>query len=327
VSDTVFSRLTRYASPSLWREWAGEFAWQATAPDHTIARDKLTWPVSDRDLERISIRWPNKASYPYLPRKAMGDQVLAALRRFLPVAEVPLEQPFDKCINIEVTIDGRTHMVVIETSDYAPLNETAYEKADLHFKMEFSKEGYGHRPRLLPGGYVNADSVIYKYLPRLRQMRDEQPPEFEVYGRYGLSMEKRRRPIELLRATTSFAYYGGTGKVRYSKYLQEAALSRICIDLPSMSSVTWRMIDLLAIGSCIVGPPHTNQMQVPFENGVHVAYCREDYSDLIEVCRHYLDHEAEARKLVVQSRSFFDTYLHRDQLAAYYIHQCLKHLS
>src|SRR5690606_14672704 len=143
---------------------------------------------------------------------------------------------------------------------------------------------------------------------------DTATPRYQVAGRYGLSMEKRRKPLEILRASTRFELYGGEGKVRYSRYLRETALARVCIDLPSMSSITFRMIDYLAIGTCIVGPPHTNQMQVPFEEGVHVAYCKPDYSDLEDVCAYYLEHEDERRRLIANSRAFFDRYLHRDQL-------------
>jgi hypothetical protein len=216
---------------------------------------------------------------------------------------------------------------MVETSDYAALNEAAYENAALYFKMEYDKNGYGNRDRLLPGGYTPNDLSLYRYLPRLRKLRDEKPPRYEVSGRYGLSLEKRRLPIEILRRSTRFRYYGGEGKVRYSRYLREVARSKVCIDLPSMSSVTFRMIDYLAIGSCIVGPPHTNLMIKPFVPGVHVAYCRPDYSDLEDICLYYLNHEAERRALVRRSREFFDTYLHPDQLGAYYVHHILARLA
>jgi hypothetical protein len=313
----------RYLTPRIWRDRMVEFLWRREG-DHAIPRERLTWVIGSEDLRRIRFRWPRGSNIQSEGRRAMGNQIAAALKRFVPVEEAHLQQQYDKCINAEVIVDGHVHQMIVETSDYAPLNERAYDESAIHFKMEFSKDGYGDRPHLFPGGYVTADAVIYKYLARLRRIRDELPPLYQVYGRYGLSMEKRRKPLEMLRSTDAFEFYGGEGKVRYRGYLEEAARSAICIDLPSMSSVTWRMIDLLAIGSCIVGPPHTNQMQVPFVDGTHVAYCKSDYSDIISVCRRYLDDEVKRRDLVRQSREFFDTYLHRDQLASYYIHCCLK---
>jgi hypothetical protein len=235
---------------------------------------------------------------------------------------VDLPQPYDRVVNFEVVVERQRRLVMIETSDYPELNERAHSDADLHFKMEYSIAGYGPRDRLLPGGYVPADPSLFRYLGFLRRLRDDARALYEVYGRYGLSLEKRRTPMAILRNSTRFAFYGGEGKVRYSRYLQELARAQICIDLPSMSSITFRMIDSLAIGSCIVGPPHTNQMQVPFVDGMHVAYCAPDYSDLEEVCANLLADESTRRSMIANSRAFFDRYLHPTQLGAYYLHHC-----
>lgn len=312
----------RLASPSAWWERAGDVALKLSAPDVNVPPERLTWPVEKHDLDRMAIHWPEGAKH-----SVMGKQLVAAFRRFVHVEIRSIPQPHRGCISITVVIDGEPRNVVIEISDFAPLDEDAYKQADLHFKMEYSKEGYGERLRLLPGGYINGSSDLYAYLPYLRRMRDSLPPRFQVYGRYSLSMEKRRKPLKILHAATGFRFTGGEGKVRYRKYLEEVARSQICIDLPSMSSITWRMVELLAVGSCIVGPPHTNRMQVPFVDRVHVAYCRPDYSDLEEVCMYYLENEDKARELVRNSREFFDTYLHRDQLAMYYLYHCLKALA
>jgi len=313
-------------SPTTWSERVLEQYWQLL-PGGVVDPVTFTWPVDRDALREVQIRWPNGRSYAWAPRKAWGDQVRDALRRFVSVVETDLPQPYQGVVNFEFARGGRTSRVMVETSDYAPLNEAAYRDADLHFKMEFAIEGYGERDRLLPGGYINNDPAIYRYLPKLRAIRDTAPPIHEVHGRFGLSMEKRRRPMEILRASTKFRFFGGEGKVRYRRFLEEVARSRVCIDLPSMSSITFRMVDYLAIGSCIVGPPHTNRLLMPLQEGVHCAYCRPDYSDLEAVCEHYLTHEDERLALVKNSRAFFDAYVHRDQMASYYLRHCLTRLA
>lgn len=312
--------------PRVWAQRAIEAWWQAMPG--RLDPVTYTWPVSAEECRDVLIRWPDKASYRWPPRRIWGDQVLGALRRHVRCEETDLPQPFDGVITFEAIICGRRWRINVETSDYAPLNEEAYAACDLHFKMEYALEGYGERDHLVPGGYVNADAAIYAYLPRLRALRDHAPPKYEVHGRFGLSMEKRRRPMEILRASRRFRFFGGEGKVRYRQFLVEVARSKVCIDLPSMSSVTFRMIDYLAIGCCIVGPPHTNRMIVPFQDRVHCAYCRPDYSDLEDVVAYYLDpaNEEERLALVRNSRAFFDAYLHRDQLATYYVRQMLDRL-
>lgn len=309
-----------YTQPRFWLDKGTELAWRAL-PGPTLPPPKLTWPVDREALRDVVVRWP---WVEWKARRMIGVQVRHWLSQYVRTVDADIPQPHERVIVFEVEIRGRRHTVMVETSDYAELNEAAYADAELYFKMEFSKDGYGDRERLRPGGYTPNDLAIYSYLPRLRAMRDHAPPLYEVSGRYGLSMEKRRVPMEILRNSTRFRFYGGEGKVRYSRYLREVARSRVCIDLPSMSSVTFRMIDYLAIGTCIVGPPHTNKMIEPFIDGVHVAYCRPDYADLEEVCVRYLEDEDARRALVRNSRNFFDTYLHPVQLGAYYLHHMLR---
>jgi hypothetical protein len=317
--------LRSLVSPATWSERVLERYWQLF-PGGSVDPVTLTWPVDRAALGEARIRWPNASSYAWSPRKIWGDQVRDALRRYVRLEEADVPQPYQGVVNFEFVLGSRTSRVMVETSDYAPLNEDAYRDADLHFKMEFSLEGYGERDRLLPGGYINNDVAIYRYLPKLRAIRDQAPPLHDVHGRFGLSLEKRRRPMEILRASSRFRFYGGVGKVRYRRFLEEVARSRVCIDLPSMSSITFRMVDYIAIGSCIVGPPHTNRLLMPFQNGVHCAYCQPDYSDLEEVCAYYLAHEDERLALVRNSRAFFDAYVHRDQMASYYLKHCLERL-
>lgn len=311
--------IANHLRPLTWYDRARELAWRIR-PDAAPEATELTWYLDSALIRRMHIRWPRYIPSAY--RTAIGNQVLGALRRHARVEIVDLPQNYDRVINIEAVLAGERRLIMIETSDYPEVNEQALADADLHFKMEFRREGYGGRERLLPGGYVPADSSLYRYLGWLRRLRDETSPTYEVYGRYGLSLEKRRRPMEILRSSNRFAFYGGHGKVRYSRYLQELAQAKICIDLPSMSSITFRMIDSLAIGCCIVGPPHTNQLQAPFIDGVHVAYCSPDYSDLEDVCARLLADETTRQALIANSRAFFDRYIHPVQLGAYYLHHC-----
>jgi spore maturation protein CgeB len=39
-----------------------------------------------------------------------------------------------------------------------------------------------------------------------------------------------------------------------------------------------------------------------FQDGVHVARCKQDLSNLIELCQHYLDHEEERVRLAKAAR-------------------------
>jgi hypothetical protein len=55
----------------------------------------------------------------------------------------------------------------------------------------------------------------------------------------------------------------------------------------------------------------------------HVAYTKKDLSDLLELCDYFLRNPLERQRLAANAQSFFDRYLHRDQLAAYHLHSIL----
>ena len=69
---------------------------------------------------------------------------------------------------------------------------------------------------------------------------------------------------------------------------------------------------------------HHTALHVPLEEGKHIVYVKDDLSDLIDLCRFYLDNSASREDLRQNSRAYFDKYLHRDQLAAYYLYSFIK---
>ncbi len=295
--------------------------WRREAP-HSIEPNQLTWPVDRETLNRAVVAWPS--GYDMQIRNMWGDQIRRGLERFVRVERRDIPQTHKGVIEFWFTVGRRRLRVSIDTSDYPRLKETAYDDCDLHFKLQHLKEGYGDRDRLLPGAFVNADPVVYRYLRRLRAARDTMTDAFEVYGRFELTMDKRRVPLEILAGSDRFRFQGGQGKVRYSRYLREVARSAVCIDLSGTANITFRLYDYLAVGACIVGPRHTCQFQYPLVEGEHVAYCKDDFSDLENVCERYLRNDADRKRLIRNSRAFFDSYLHRDQVATYYLHHCLR---
>jgi hypothetical protein len=311
-------------SPQYWSGRAVDAYWRWQAPGESQPA-VLTWPLDRELLREVTIIWP--AIYEWAPFRHWGEQLRSALSRFVPTTIGDVPQPYKGVIVFTLTHRARQFRVNVEVSDYLDLNEAAYDHADLHFKMQYRLEGYGERDRLVAGGYLNNHPDIYAFLPRLRALRDQAPPLYDVHGRFGLSFEVRRKALEILGASPAFRFLGGQTKVRYGSFLREIARARICIDLPGYGPIAFRLVDYLAIGSCVIGPPHAARLHVPLEDRVHVVYCKPDYSDLEELCVYYLRHDQERDALVRNSRRFFDTYLQRDQLAAYYWNRCIRLLA
>jgi hypothetical protein len=228
---------------------------------------------------------------------------------------------------MKLVLDGTQHDVAIDYSDYTPLNGDCAERCPIYFKMQYQRGGYGLE-HIVPGGFVPGSLDLYAYLSRLRRARDRRAFRHDVYGRFALDYQGslRGRAIALLSATDRLDYAGGERLVRYSRFLRDVSRTKICIDLPGNGDFCFRLIDCLAVGSCVIGPRHGTALHVPLVDGQHIVYTKDDLSDLIELCAYYLNHDAEREAIAQRSREFFDKYLSASQLAAYYLHIALEHV-
>jgi len=190
--------------------------------------------------------------------------------------------------------------------------------------MQFDKHGYG-RSKVVPGGYVPDGKRLYFHLKRLRKLRDKREYRFDVNARFSLNYapEIRKKAITLLSEQAKFGFEGGVKTLPYIDFLREAAQSRICIDLPGLGPLCFRLMNYLAIGSFVIAYPHQSLLHVPLVDREHIVYCKEDFSDLVDLCEYYIKNDAERERIASNARAFFDSNLHKDNLVRYYLYQIL----
>lgn len=287
----------------------------------------LSFPIDAALLRATRVRWPRTLEWP------TAENYVGALRtglaRLVPVDLVDGIEQGHGLVNIELVVEGRPHAVTIDYFDHFDhINTSRTSRSCVYFKMQFHRDGYRF-PNVVPGGFVTGNLLTYQYIAPVRKMAAKRPRLYDVFGRFGLTFarEIRQEAIGRLREQTFFHYEGGAKLVRYSRSLEEASLSRIVIDLPSNSDFCFRLIDYFSVGACTVAWPHRTVLHVPIESGKHIVYCREDFADLIDMCRFYLKHEDKRQAVAQASREYFDRYLHRDQLAAYYLQTALRFIS
>ena len=305
------------------RDRAVEVALQKFSPGAPAVNQH--WRVSDEELDDVVIRWPS--SYQWPTARLWVDTLLYGFKSRARVEFAELSQPYRGTVIFQFVVDGHTHEVAIDYSDYAEINQESVARCALYFKMQHSREGYGYA-NVLPGGYVAGGRKIYLHLSRLRRLRDTRNFEFDVYGRFSteLAGETRRRAVELLTDQNQFRFEGGLRKVKYLDFLKEIARAKICIDLPGEGDLCFRLINYLAVGACIVGPPPRTTLHAPLVDRVHMAYAKPDLSDLIDLCSYYLENDEAREEMSRNSRRFFDEHLHKDNLTAYYLRSCLDRL-
>jgi len=305
------------------RDSAVEAALRTWATGATVINS--SWAIDAEELQDVRIRWP--AHYQWPTARFWVDTILYGLRQRVPLELAEIPQPYRGTVIFQFVREGQSHDVAIDYSDYLEINEDSASRCPVYFKMQHLRGGYD-RGNVLPGGYVCDSRKIYPHLARLRRLRDRRQFEFDVCGRFSteFARETRRRAVDLLSNQSYFRYEGGLKKVKYLAFLKEVARARVCIDLPGEGDFCFRLMNYMAVGACIVGPRPRTTLQAPLIDRVHIAYTKDDLSDLVDVCRYYLEHESEREEMCLNSRRFFDEYLHKDNLSAYYLRSCLDRL-
>lgn len=323
VADT-FARLERRRTFEEWKDLAIEMLW-LLAPAAPSGAAPL-WPLDVERLRRVVLRWPAVYEWPLIA-KSVGP-LCAAFRRYVPVEVTGVPQPYQGVVMLQWASDGAVYDLALDYSDSPALHEACATKSAVYFKMQYLRDGYGE-PHVLPGGFVPWHAHLYRYLPRLRAARDRQAFAYDVYGRFGLEFarEIREEAVRRLTAQSRFHYEGGLATKRYSRFLREVAQARVCIDLPGKGDFCFRLVDYLAVGACVVGPHHRTVLPAPLVDRQHIAFARDDLSDLVELCEYYLNDAPAREAMGRRARDYFDRVLHRDQLVAYYLSSCQERLS
>jgi hypothetical protein len=315
-------------SSSTYKNLAIDAAWRMRRPP--AAPPALTWPLDADRLAGVIARWPTSYLSGALGLQPAGQSRMArrlsslrfAMSRMVETEIVDIPQPYKSIVLIEVMVDGTPYEVAIDQSPYLGVNDECAERCLLYFKRHHRLEVYPHA-NVLPGGFAPLKhEALHGHLHHLRRTNRQR---HDVYARFSphFSPEIRGSALQRLAAQTRFAFEGGNQLVMYSQYLRDIAGSRVCIDLPGEGPFTYRLVEYLAVGSCIVAYPHKARLHVPLRDREHIAYTKEDLSDFVELCDYFLRHPVERQRLAANAQSFFDRYLHRDQLAAYHLHSIL----
>jgi Glycosyl transferases group 1 len=295
----------------------------------------ISFPLDRAALEGAYIEWP--ATYAYSSAGRCVGYLKSGLAAHLPMRTVPVSVADSgneaKPVTFRLIVRGQSYPVTIDYCDYMDqLYPEDLRDSLVYFKMQYRSRGYADvtsdSDRILPGGYINGPDHVYQYLGYLRAEAAKKEYTSDVFGRFGLmfAREIREKANQLLTEQKYFRYRGGLVMTRYLNFLRECAQARICLDLPSNSDFTFRLVDYLSVGCCVIGPKHRTRFHVDLEDRKNIVYVSRDLSDLVDTCRYYLEHDAEREAIRAQAGLYFDRYLHRDQLASYYLSESLSRI-
>jgi len=277
--------------------------------------------VGTDDLASMLIEWPT--TYGWHSAARWVDPIRSGLSRYIVVCSTAIPQPPTTAVLVYFYFRGSRHNVIIDYSDYPDRILTEWlENCLVYLKMQYLREGYGH-DRIVHGMYIPTGNLaMYRYLPRLRRLRDTcTRPKYDVYGRFGMRRANpvRQQAIQRLCEQDRFRFQGGGKLLALTRSLSEITQAKVCIDLPGSGPFCHRLVDYLAIGSCVVAYPHAAVFDPPLVDHTHIVYCKPDFSDLVDLCDYYVTHKEERQAIAGQARAYFDTYLHKDCIAVKYI--------
>jgi Glycosyl transferases group 1 len=316
-SNTRIGMRKRQSKIFDWRSWiacAADFGWRVAAPCAQPALSHTNPELS------VIVTWPSKYQHPNAA--PFVESLLAGLATMGRVHRAYIPQPYEGIVLLTVDAGYGPQRVAIDYFDFTHVNEQCVREVDVYFKMQYRRQGYGANfSHVIPGGYVASSMYVYRYWCYLRRLHRQGKPIADVFGRFGLryATEVRARAIEILTSDPRVAFAGGTSSRKYTWYLREMARARVCLDLPGQGPFCYRLVEALAMGSCVVGPPHETALPVRLRPGVEIVHCAPDLSDLADLCAYYVHNAAACASVGRAAAQYFDEHLHPLALAAYYV--------
>jgi Glycosyl transferases group 1 len=273
------------------------------------------------------IGWPAGQLWP--GSHFVVDQVASGLRAAGARVELREIRAYrDDVLLAELDDGDATFQFAVDFDDLPDVADEVADQVLVYFKHQFAAGGYG-RDNVIPAGYLPANKLIYRYLPLLRSLRATRRFRYDVHGRFGLrygGVEMRKQAVEILSSRTDFSYQGGLfrysggpDKPPYRDYLFEIPRARVCVDMPGKGDLCHRLVDYMAVGACVVTPPHGVELPVPLLDGVHVVRCAADLSDLGDICAELLRDDETRERIARNARDYFDRHLHPRALAGSYL--------
>ena len=153
-------------------------------------------------------------------------------------------------------------------------------------------------------------------------------PQAKTYGVSFWAVESapiRTEALKLLTDQFDCQTNGTENNQKFSKYarkgtfyLEELARCNIVLNFRGGGWDTLRYWEVPAIGSFMI--TQKPQIHIPhdFVHGEHVIHCKDDLSDLLDLCQYYLDHPAEREEIAQAGAKHMRDY-HTDEKRADYI--------
>jgi hypothetical protein len=181
----------------------------------------------------------------------------------------------------------------------------------------------GFRAKLLAGWNLGTAERLYRNQLSCVEGAGGQGGERPIDVSMRLSLSRLARPHRhRLRALDALASLGdefqvvsSTVKIEYASYYRELCQSKMTLSPWGGGEVCYRDFEAVTAGALLIKPPMEHLTTYPdiYRAGETYVPVRPDFSDLRDVCRYYLHHEAERLRITRAALQKYQAYF-RDRM-------------
>jgi hypothetical protein len=264
----------------------------------------------------------NKRKYPsnlgYVKHSIISSMIAKLKSRQFDFVIVAASKPkcFENYLKIIESIPSTIPLVYLDGGDFSmPEGDLKrMGREDLYYEV-INKRPFD---AIFKREYLEEDSLGQNVWPlQFSFNRDRIPEDLPNEKKYNVafwaveSNPIRTKALELLENKFDCRENGTVRNQVFKKYrrkgdfyLREVASCKIVINCPGVGWDTQRYWEIPSIGRFMISvrPP----LKIPnnFRDKEHIVFCKDDLSDLVELCEYYLLHEDEREKIAMNAKEF-----------------------
>jgi Glycosyl transferases group 1 len=240
-----------------------------------------------------------------------------------------------KYIELQPQIPSSTPIVLIDGGDAEAIGADAYRlnvgelweqvqkkrPFDFIFKREYMK-GKEYAKNIFPLPFsINFDALAVK--PATHFDKDVSFWAVESHPIRTHALELLKGQFDCDRNGTAKNQVFKNYKYKGRRYHEELAKCKIVLSFRGGGWDTLRYWEVPSLGPLLVSQKMQIVIPNDFEDKKHVVYCKDDLTDLLDLCRHYLKHDDERKKITSAALEHAKKY-HTHIARAQYVLETLK---
>lgn len=234
---------------------------------------------------------------------------------------------------IDVVYEDFTQRIYYDMTDFTHecYNFVMRQPDAIYFKTSMLPEYRDKYPRMRPIGQIIAEPKYADYLDGLRKEKRARAYNYDIIGIFATTnYDLRIKAVEIINSKNwkSLAWVWNTFLKRpkapsalvktqlgIREHLRLQSHTKLCLALPGIGDWTFRHVEVMGMGNCLVSPKP--QVLLPGNPENCWIQISRDFSDFVEIVDYYLKHEDERECIAHNGAIYYENYLSPTAQAKY----------